>query len=141
MTAEAEAVHDLTAGANVLLSTRTLASRRPSSAAAVGGLDGWILDRLVSVGAAVDSCVCLHCKPRCGGTEELSTAFDSGVLSSENMGQRYKISIWVSEAQPAIWIKSGVISAYTMGQTLNWTLDESQCVQNAVDVYMCIYSV
>lgn len=40
MTAEAEAVHDLTAGANVLLSTRTLASRRPSSAAAVGGLDG-----------------------------------------------------------------------------------------------------
>lgn len=35
------------------------------------------------------------------------TAFDSGVLSSENMGQGRKISAGTSGAEPAIQIKSG----------------------------------
>lgn len=62
--------------------------------------------------------------PDCGGSggAEQLAAFDSGVLSSENMGQRYEISIRVSGAQPAIWLKSGAISSGSMDQNSDWTL-------------------
>lgn len=124
--------------ANVLL-LRSLANRFITAALFCDCC--WRLGRMnigwtVSVGAAVDSSVCASLTVETvGGWAAHSLWF--WVLSSENMGQRCEISIRVSEAQPAIWIKSGAISSYTMDQNFDWTLEECLYLQNALG-WTCI---
>lgn len=101
------------------------------TATRLGGLAGWILDRqYLRERLWIPLCLLW----RQWGAEPL-TAFDSGVLSSENIGQRCEISIWASEAQPAIWIKSGAISFYIIDQNLDWTLEGCLYLQTAVELY------
>ena len=113
-----EALRDLTVRANVSIVWSFTKSITTAAPTAAGGLAGWILDRQY-LRERLWIPLCLWATLwRQWGAEQLA-AFDSGVLSSENMGQRYGMSIWVSETLPAIWAQSGAISSYTIDQNLD----------------------